>query len=125
MLDARKDTPMGWLHDEHPGHEGYVVGLVEEDKSQGRWRELREGDKDKGARVERIKVACDCGWRSRVFHAGLRADWWPNIVELHDERLEIAARAVWTAHLEEEARRELDQQQGSKTYSLMPIETWT
>jgi hypothetical protein len=114
---------MGWINEKYPGHhEGYVVGLVEESAGRGRWRELREGDEN--CRVERIKVACDCGWRSRVFHAGLRALWSPNTVELRDERLEAAARTIWTVHLAEEAPRELGQQD-SNAYSLMPIETWT
>jgi hypothetical protein len=114
---------MGWVSEEFPGHhEGYLVGLVAEDKAEGRWCELRDGDKD--CRIERIKVACDCGWRSRVFHAGLRAEWWPNIVELHDDRLETAALALWKTHVQEEARRELERQ-SSADRQLMAVDTWT
>jgi hypothetical protein len=112
---------MGWLHEEHPGHEGYIIGLIEEAGADGRWRELRPADLAAASGVERIKVACDCGWRSRVFHAGSRAQWFPNVVELHDERLEDAARSVWTKHLQDEAEREREK----SGYNLMPIDTWT
>jgi hypothetical protein len=118
---------MGWFHDEHPGHEGYVVGLIEE-KPDGRWREIRGGDQEQREfRVERMKVACDCGWRSRVFHAGLRAQWSPSHTDLRDEQLEDAARAIWLAHLQEEARRVTEQRstRSAPAARLVPIETWT
>jgi hypothetical protein len=110
---------MGWISEEPPGHEGYIVGLVEEQPG-GRWRELRGEDPE--CRVQRMKVGCDCGWRSRVFHAGLGARWHPSSTELRNDRLEREAQAVWQDHLTDEARREA---RTGGSGLLMPVDTWT
>ena len=114
---------MGWSHDRYPGHEGYIVGPVPDDQRTDHWRELATGDKE--CRVERMKVGCDCGWRSRAFFAGLKAKWYPNITELGDDELEDSARAEWHRHLEVEARRERDEQAGAPLRRLIPSVSWT
>jgi hypothetical protein len=94
---------MGWFRDEAPGHERYVVGLVQVGADGSpRWRELSRagGDEKAPAHVERIQVECDCGWRSRVFETPLRAKWFPYVVELDDEALEDASARVWRRHVD-------------------------
>ena len=109
---------MGWFR-EDPAHEGYVVGLVEQevthtgvglDARPVRSRYLRELsyvlDKDRevlkgGLPVAVFQVACECGWRSRRFRAP-SARWYPCSLELYDERLEEAAQALWGEHYDAE-----------------------
>jgi hypothetical protein len=111
---------MGWFRDD-PAHEGYVVGLVEEEVefiypnlprrqphhskhlreltySRDHDREVPEG----GLRVATFQVACECGWRSPRFVAPFRARWLPYSLELGDEGLEDAARELWGAHYDDE-----------------------
>lgn len=97
---------MGWVSDK-PGHEGYIVGLTEVESSAGNgwtwWRELSPsaGDETPRAVVERFQAGCTCGWRSRVFLAPRKAEWFPYVVELNDAAMEDAARALWRRHDEE------------------------
>lgn len=101
---------MGWFRDGAPGHEGYLVGLVEHETAVSRtvWRELgRSWGDETDRRIERFQVACECGWRSRVFHTpkyGVQkpAEWYPYIVELHDSEIEDEAGRLWGRHVDEE-----------------------
>ena len=97
---------MGWMNDAHPGHEGYVVGLVPVgDRQDDRWRELGVADKELGTiRLLKVQVACDCGWRSCRMDAPLHTTWSPFHVwfdEVHNERQEMGF-AIWMAHLASE-----------------------
>jgi hypothetical protein len=109
---------MGWIYEGHH-HEGYIAGLVPVGAPDGRWREL-DGQEEYVGRVERMRVACDCGWRSPVYHAGQRAQWFPSITELRDERIEEAARQLWLRHVEE-----ADRQAAGPATVLVRLDTWT
>ncbi|MBV8979289.1 MAG: hypothetical protein JO086_00135 [Acidimicrobiia bacterium] len=89
---------MGWFSSDHPGHEGYVVGLVP--RSEWAWRELTTGD-DGEHPLRMIAVGCDCGWRSPRLYAPPGTRWSPYIVDLptktDDER---AYRIWWHGHIE-------------------------
>jgi hypothetical protein len=89
---------MGWFHDAHPGHEGYVVG-IEKDRN-GLYRELGYPDREPRARVHYFCLGCDCGWRSERFVAPLGAEYGPFSTELGDEALEDACRDLWRRHVE-------------------------
>lgn len=112
---------MGWFR-EDPRHEGYVVGLVDEeitlpgaagDVRAKVLRELsyyRDHDRDvppEGLRVQAFQVGCECGWRSPRFLAPINARWHPHVLELGDEWTENRAREVWGRHYDEETRRPL------------------
>ena len=76
---------MGWFSAEHPGHEGFIVGYVRATAtSSALWRELGYGDESERVLVERLSVACDCGWRSPRFHTpfGVVAQWRPFTMSL-------------------------------------------
>ena len=97
---------MGWSFDDLPGHEGYIVGLVQDETSSWRKRELRMGDEAQP--VEHIAVACDCGWRSQIVRAPYGTRFLPSTVvfrELDEERVEDLALAHWREHVERERRR--------------------
>jgi hypothetical protein len=97
---------MGWLHDDFPDHEGYLVGVV---ASGHGYRELgAPSDREARLGVDALQVGCECGWRSRRYHAPLGTRWFPFMVELpkNREKLEDAARAVWIEHLHGERKRE-------------------
>jgi hypothetical protein len=87
---------MGWIADDL-GHEGYVVGLRATDTLH--FRELATGDVDQP--VHHVQAGCDCGWRSSRFHAPATAEWWPSIVELHDDTAEEELYAAWKRHVED------------------------
>ena len=100
---------MGWFltDDAAAGHEGYVIGLVKSDAGET-WapngdqvRKLMAGDKAQPVRF--VQVACDCGWRSRVFAAPYRAEFHPNVTDLNDDRAEARAVAIWKLHVETDA----------------------
>jgi hypothetical protein len=110
-----------WFNDEVGDHEGYVVGLIADPDAAEGWRELGTWD-NKSCQIETFKVACNCGWRSRVFHAGSRSRWIPNIVELGEDRLEDAARSIWKRHIADEAGLEVERNQGG--FHLIPFEDW-
>jgi len=100
---------MGWVSDK-PGHEGFIVGLTEMESAAGNtwmwWRELgmRQGDETR-RRVYRIQVGCECGWRSRVYEAPPRAEWFPYTVQLHNEAVEDEACVLWRRHLDDPEMR--------------------
>jgi hypothetical protein len=92
---------MGWVYEDDRAHEGYVVALVRVERDGGyfRYRELSYPDDTK--QVERIHVfqaACGCGWRSRRFHAPMRANYSPFTLELGDEETEGEALQLWQQH---------------------------
>jgi hypothetical protein len=97
---------MGWLHDRAPGHEGYVVALVEEMRPGGysRWVELAYPDElaKRVVPVRMIQVGCECGWRSRRFRAPSGTTWSPFSVTLEDKEAEAEACALWERHALEE-----------------------
>ena len=101
---------MGWFNDNAPGHEGYVIGLVEDDKGETwspsgkRLRKLGTGDKAR-TRIPFVQVACDCGWRSKVFIAPIGTDFWPSTVALTSERSEDRAAAIWRLHADDDTSR--------------------
>lgn len=116
---------MGWINEDAPQHEGYLVALVlEEERSadglhvmRSRWRELSGLVHDEetarrydGARITTVQVACDCGWRSMRLSAPLGTTWRPHIVllpALDEEAFEALAHELWDAHLREHGRVEL------------------
>ena len=93
---------MGWLDEEEPGHEGYLVGLVPLEGSDFRWRELtsfQERDKEPLERVRMVQVGCECGWRSPRIHAPLFTEWFPYVVSAPDWFDEVA-RMIWKEHIQ-------------------------
>lgn len=58
---------MGWINEDHPEHEGHVVGLVRPEgvaAGSAIFRELGYPEKAKRTDIVRIQAACECGWRS-------------------------------------------------------------
>lgn len=110
---------MGWINEDAPQHEGYLVALVlEEERSadglhvmRTRWRELSGLVHDEetarrydGARISTVQVGCDCGWRSMRMHAPLGTTWRPHSVWLPaaaEEPFEALALELWTGHVRE------------------------
>jgi hypothetical protein len=77
---------MGWVSEEGTAeHEGHVVGLVEDDTVVGGYVRLRElvypKDDYRLQQVRHFQAGCECGWRSRVFFAPSKAEWFPFILE--------------------------------------------
>lgn len=91
---TERGNDMGWFIGDVTGHEGYIVGVVEE---HGRWRELMLGDGDQPVRT--MQVGCDCGWRSPRMMAPPRAEYWPSVVHLRDDRVEDVCRELWREHV--------------------------
>lgn len=91
---------MGWVNDKAGGDEGYFVALVKAGASGvPRWRELGyPGDDSDIAHVDAVQVACDCGWRSRVFEAPATAEWRPFTLHVRPEFAD-EGRALWNAHV--------------------------
>ena len=90
---------MGWLRDGAPDHEGYIVGLAEPGAP---WRELGYPE-DRAPRAIRLfRVACECGWRSRVYHAPPGAKYTPYSAELYDAHAEHNAMRLWDRHVDDE-----------------------
>jgi hypothetical protein len=90
---------MGWVNEYDPGHEGYVIALVERDYIGPEPLFVRstylheltyweQGDREipDGLRPAAFQVACDCGWRSRRFHAPLRSRYHPHSLKLGRRR---------------------------------------
>lgn len=100
---------MGWIHEDSPGHEGYVVGLVPEVRPGGyaRWHELGyPGDEyPQPVRVRVIQIGCDCGWRSQRFVAPAGAEWHPFRVSLNDKVVEADAESLWLQHIHQASGR--------------------
>lgn len=92
---------MGWFNDNMPDHEGYVIGLVRDERGETwspdghRLRRLTTGDVAQP--VPFVQVSCDCGWRSRVFTAPIGAEFFPSICVVN-ERAEERAIAIWKLH---------------------------
>jgi len=101
---------MGMSNDDHPGHEGWLIGFVRED---GRWRELTSADSDHGRSVPVLAVAveCSCGWRSPRAYSPIGAVWVPHtvlvsipgIANAHDDFCDAFAWPLWRAHLRDVA----------------------
>lgn len=104
---------MGWYSDQHPGHEGFLVGVVRELESSALWRELGRRDESERVLIERLAIGCDCGWRSPRFHLpfGVVASWVPFVVALAPKtdteqnrnliwRAQEGMRSVWWSHAE-------------------------
>lgn len=97
---------MGWIRDdgqEHSyDHEGYIVAVVRDD---GRWRELRLGDKARSDSFGmRLQVACECGWRSQRMVPPLGTEWSPCLVmfrSIDGEAFEDAGGEIWSAHMDQ------------------------
>lgn len=97
---------LGWFNSDAPGHEGYVVAL---ERVDGTFREIGDDrtlcTRFRGGGIDAIQVACDCGWRSRRFVPPFGAEYWPHIVELHDDRAEELCAELWRIHATEDAIR--------------------
>jgi hypothetical protein len=92
---------MGWQSSDAPGHEGFLVGLVQDAAERDGWRELRSpGDDADRENVERFQVGCTCGWRSPRFRAPPGTSWWPFTLELPElhEPLRDVAGDLWCQH---------------------------
>jgi hypothetical protein len=97
---------MGWFDSDHAGHEGYLIGLVE-DRAHGLaaeafMRRLAYPHDDGTRAVEMLQVGCDCGWRSARFRAPLETAWHPFAVALPAARaaaVEAVAVELWRRHL--------------------------
>lgn len=100
---------MGWSHDDLPTHEGYIVGVVALEGSSYRTRELGSIDNDADQPVERIQVACSCGWRSAIVNAPLGTRFSPSIVIFPsgttEQRTEDRALLEWNTHIDRERGR--------------------
>lgn len=80
---------MGWFYDDLTDHEGYVIGVVEDERA-GRWHRTRDT-------AQHLQAECDCGWSSR------RIQVWPAVAcdgvvectEVDRERL----HALWLEHI--------------------------
>lgn len=78
---------MGWIDADHEGHEGYLIGLVEDAGGGGlvaeaHMRRLAYPHDDTARAVAALQVGCDCGWRSARFHTPPGTMWQPFTVEL-------------------------------------------
>ncbi len=92
---------MGWQSSDAPGHEGFLVGLVQDEAARDGWRELRSpGDDEERKNVDRFQAGCTCGWRSPRFRSPAGTSWWPFILDLPKlhEDLEDVAREMWCQH---------------------------
>lgn len=99
---------MGWFDAGHEGHEGYLIGLVE-DAARGlvadaHMRRLAYPLDDSARAVDALQVGCDCGWRSARFHVPPGAMWHPFVVELPADvraAVEEVAVELWRRHLDD------------------------
>lgn len=110
---------MGWFNDRsRPGCEGYLLGLEQltgwlagffGDLSYLRMRpRVDAGESLRGLVVRHVQVACECGWRSRVFLAPPGTTWSPYTIST-TERAEEHARQLWHQHSIETAERIVEQ----------------
>ena len=94
---------MGWMFSNAPEHEGYLIGIVQQDEL--RWRELGFDDEARargrryGIPLSMIQVGCDCGWRSPRIAAPFGTYWSPFIVNTREE-FEEEMRERWREHVE-------------------------
>lgn len=95
---------MGWLVEDRPGHEGYLVAYVPRARNDlSRLRELSYPD-ECGDEIRRIGVGCECGWRSPVVVSPFGTTYVPHCVSLpeRDEaRYEEMAVKLWRRHVDE------------------------
>src|SRR5574338_974027 len=96
---------MSWCSDDGT-HEGYIVGLVRDEKhgtfvghNEGRWRELDVRDIQPVPRLTHVRVACACGWRSPLIW-GTGCAFTPSVVHA-PSTVEDAARELWKFHVRE------------------------
>jgi hypothetical protein len=94
---------MGWQHDEHPDHEGYLVGFVTREgcsPEAGQYRELTYPADDVTREVGRLGAGCDCGWRSPRWLPSSKkpATWTPYSVSASEDDKERAFE-LWQRHL--------------------------
>jgi hypothetical protein len=89
---------MGWQHEEHGAHEGYVTrdGCAPD---SGHYRELEYPRDDGDRQVACIAAGCDCGWRSPRWMPRQPATWAPFSVQA-SEADQDRGRALWRRHLE-------------------------
>ncbi|MBE7524684.1 MAG: hypothetical protein HS109_20275 [Burkholderiales bacterium] len=97
---------MGLFSSNHPGHEGYLIGLVKDDErglaAEGHMRRLAYPHDDGDRRVEVLQVGCDCGWRSARFSAPTGTTWSPFTVHVPDyyaDAVDALKREMWERHL--------------------------
>lgn len=94
---------MGWVREEHPDHEGYVIGFVCREgceQDSGLYRELMYPADDTRRDVELLAAGCDCGWRSPRWFPSRRkpATWSPWSVAASEDDEERALE-LWRRHL--------------------------
>jgi hypothetical protein len=101
---------VGWFNSEHPGHEGYLVGLQRDESGVDGFRELGfrksatadSPDLVEQADIKTLQVACECGWRSARFMAPVGTAYAPHMIFLSDHSdadLREVAAELWTKHL--------------------------
>ncbi|HKY40716.1 MAG TPA: hypothetical protein VJN18_32500 [Polyangiaceae bacterium] len=93
---------MGWCSNDHPEHEGYLIGLVKP-KDGWRYRDLNEGD-GQVDRVAYVQVGCDCGWRSPRIYAPVGTKFIPSVV-LAEPAFDDLAVELWKEHVAATAAR--------------------
>lgn len=100
---------MGWLRDEAPGHEGFVVAYVNRDGCDDGSLLVREllypSDATGRSDIQAISAGCECGWRSSHRLRTSRSDWhWFPYTAAVSDADEGWACALWSAHVKADAR---------------------
>lgn len=100
---------MGWCDANREGHEGYLIGLVEDEDrglpAEAYMRRLAYPRDDAERSVEALQVACDCGWRSARFSAPPGTTWLPFSVQLPAyarDAIESISVELWRCHLSDD-----------------------
>lgn len=95
---------MGWI-DEDPKHEGFLIALVPTQDLSG-WIDLSVGPPDAEhelvLELQMFAVGCECGWRSRRFHAPPGTRYMSHIVVMTAQDVEDEARELWRRHVKTE-----------------------
>lgn len=94
---------LDWSCEEHPDHDGMVIGLVPEDA--GRYRELAYPRDVTRRCVALLAAGCECGWRSPHWSPSQPTEWrswmswgpWSVCASVEDE---ARAWALWRRHVE-------------------------
>ena len=102
----RTRTVLEWVSQEHPGHDGLVVGLVQQDGGEdaGLYRELQYPIDVTVRRVELVAAGCECGWRSPRWSPRVPTEWrpwtqwgpWSVFAPAEDDE---RALALWRRHV--------------------------